>query len=47
MVVLSSQASENLFLDDPWQALLRDIGEDGLCMMRKFSIASTLLRVML
>ena len=43
-VLASSQSVDDIFTE-PWQALVRDLGEDAHRLLAKFSIASTLLTV--
>lgn len=43
-VILCSQSTDDVFSDTPWQALLKDLAEDGQKLLKKFSISSTLLK---
>ncbi|KAK3579340.1 hypothetical protein CHS0354_029632 [Potamilus streckersoni] len=36
---VSSQSSEDIFSDHPWQALLKDLGDDGKQLLSKFAIS--------
>ncbi|KAL3853399.1 hypothetical protein ACJMK2_016942 [Sinanodonta woodiana] len=37
--VVSSQNSEDIFSDHPWQTLLKDLGDDGKQLLSKFAIS--------
>ena len=42
---MSSQSSDDVFLDTPWQTLLQDLETEGTQLMKTFSIATIPLKV--
>ena len=44
-MILSSQSSDDVFLDTPWQTLLSDLGDEDAQLLTRFSIASISLKV--